>query len=161
MATLSTVPPFWDQVEPHYFEQEGRAPQHPCYFKLLKADLLSGTCVLLATAHEGESGDVVARIVKTVESTSLPFSVQVNIFKNISKVGPREGILFPQGVNHNHLKHLPKVVQTTELRVVSMTEISNLALFSLKRHSMMCPTFSYLSRDGHHIPPEISIRSNR
>ena len=125
MATLAP-PHFWDQVEPPSCEQEGWA-FHSCYSKQLRADLLPGTFVLLdATTNTRGSGDVVARIVKAVGKTP-PFSVEVNIFEDFNKFGAREGILSPHGVSESHLKHLPEVVQTTEVWVVNMTHVSNLA----------------------------------
>jgi hypothetical protein len=126
MATLAPPLTFWDQVEPPSCEQEGGS-FHSCYAKQLKADLLPGTFVVLAaTANAHGSGEVVARVVKAVEQ-SPPFSVEVNVFKNFNKFGPREGVLSPRGVSESHLKHLPEIVQTMEMLVVAMTDISNLA----------------------------------
>jgi hypothetical protein len=126
MATLAP-PHFWDQVEPPSCEQEEGRAFHPCYSKQLRADLAPGTFVLLdATTNTHGSGAVVARIVKTVGKTP-PFSIEVNIFEDFNEFGAREGILCPHGVSENHLKHLPEVVQTTEVWVVDTTHVSNLA----------------------------------
>ena len=65
-------------------------------------------------------------MVKAVEQ-SPPYSVEVNIFKNFNEFGPREGVLSSRGVSESHLKHLPEIVQTMEMLVVAMTDISNLA----------------------------------
>ena len=125
MATLAP-PLFWDQVEPPSCDQEGRT-FHSCYSTQLRADLLPGTFVLLdAAVNARGSGNIVARIVKAV-GRSPSFSVEVNIFENINKFGPREGILSLQGVSESHLKHLPEIVQTKEVCVVDMTDVTNLA----------------------------------
>ena len=129
-------PPCWvDKVEPHHHHHgnEGRVLP-PCYSNIIKADLLPGTFVLIGgngsihTCNER----VVARIVKPVYSSraDAPFHVQVNIFKKMCEVegGPGgEGMLLPQGLVENHLRHLPEVVQTSELRKVLMSEVTNLA----------------------------------
>lgn len=130
MARLPHPPSWVDEVEPHPSSGQEDGAFHSCYSKLLKADLLPGTFVLLTTgANAGscEQEDVIARIVKPVASAH-PFKVQVNIFRNISDVARlNEGILQPQGVVENHLRHLPEVVQTAELRVIAMTDVKNLA----------------------------------
>jgi hypothetical protein len=102
MERLPHPPASWvDKVEPHYScGHEGEA-FHSCHSILIKADLLPGTFVLLATtsanAGECQQEDVIARIVKPVGSTQ-PLKVQVNIFRNI---------LQPQGIVENQLRHLP------------------------------------------------------
>jgi hypothetical protein len=70
MARLTTLSPHWDHVEPNYYEGEGVSSfRHPSYSsQLIVADLLFGTFALLATANEGDSGGVVARILKAVDS---------------------------------------------------------------------------------------------
>ena len=127
MAALASIPDFWAQVEPDEAGQhgDGGAPSHLSYYSmLLKADVVPGTFVLLG----GATPSVVARIVKAVGS----FSVEVNIFKRKSDVmlpadRGGDGISVPQGIVDNHLRHIPEVIQTTELRIVLMVEISNLA----------------------------------
>jgi hypothetical protein len=113
----------WDTAEPHC---DGAS----CYSKHLKADLLSGTFVLLANAVSGSVAStavrhVVARIVTVVASS--PSEVTVNIFKNLNEVTGREGFLQPQVLHENHLRHLREVVQTSEFRVVDTKDIINLS----------------------------------
>lgn len=125
MAALAPPPDFWAQVEPDEARGgNGGAPLYSCYSTLLQADVVPGTFVLLG----GATPNVVARIVKVVGS----FSVEVNIFKMKSELMlPAErrgdGISLHHGIVDNHLQHIPEVIQTTELRIVSMVEISNLA----------------------------------
>jgi hypothetical protein len=148
MTTLPTpVPRFWEQVEPDDEGGGGGAP-HSCYSKQLKTDLLPGTFVLVVeTADVSDSGDIVARIVKAVGGR-LSLSVEVNIFKQILEVaGQREDILLPQGVVENHLRHIPEIVQTTELRVVAMTDITNLA-FVFTEDSLKDATNYYFTCQG-------------
>jgi hypothetical protein len=68
-----------------------------------------------------------ANVNKKPSGSTKPFKVQVNIFQNICDVGLGEGILQPQGIVENHLRHLPEVVQTDELRVIAMADVKNLA----------------------------------
>ena len=135
MTTLPTpVPCFWKQVEPDDDEGCGGEAPHSCYSKQLKTNLLPGTFVMLAVATADDVSDsradtIVARIVMAVGGRPS-LSVEVNIFKRISEVSgqpQREDVLLPQRVVENHLRHVPEIVQTTELRVVAMTEITNLA----------------------------------
>jgi hypothetical protein len=136
MTASTSVPhSFWDQVEPD--DEGGRAggeAPHSCYSKQLKADLPPGTFVLIgvSTAEDDvrDRSDVVARIVKAVggHGSSSLLLVEVNIFEGILHVvGEREGIFVPQRIVGNNLRHVPEIVQTTELRVVAMTDITNLA----------------------------------
>ena len=57
--------------------------------------------------------------------------MEENVFKKLSEVVAgqehTERTLWPQGFVENHLRHIPEIVQTTELRVVAMTDITNLA----------------------------------
>ena len=102
----------------------------------MKADLAPGTFVLLSsgtTTNVNGAATVVARIVKAVGGRPL-FSVQVNIFKKKSEVllaasnGGGDGrFVRPLGIVDNHLCHIPEVIQTTEVRIVSMAEIVNVA----------------------------------
>ena len=141
-----TPPDFWAQVEP-----DGQEAPHSCYSMQLKADLAPGTFVLLSSAGtttatttttttscvNAAKGSVVARIVKAVGGMPL-FSVEVNIFKYKSDVlqaaasngGGQDGttsFVRPQGIVDNHLRHIPEVIQTTEVRIISMAEIVNIA----------------------------------
>jgi hypothetical protein len=52
--------------------------------------------------------------------------VTVNIFKNLNEV-TGEGVLHPQVLQENHLRHLREVVQMSELRVVDTKDIINLS----------------------------------
>ena len=135
MTSSTTVPCFWEEVEPNNADEGGggRGP-HSCYSKQLKTDLVPGTFVIVLVVASDEisncSGkhDIIARIVRAVGG--LPsLSVEVNVFKKLSEVvaEQREHVLWPQGVVENHLKHIPEIVQTAELRVVAMTDITNLA----------------------------------
>jgi hypothetical protein len=139
MTALATVPPpFWHEVEPDDDEGGGVVATHSCYSKQLKTDLVPGTFVLVVASAKISSNssrqgrDIVARIVRTVGG-GPPLSVEVNIFRKMSEVvarrqqEQREHTLLPQGLRECHLRHIPEIVQTTELRVVAMTDITNLA----------------------------------
>jgi hypothetical protein len=113
----------------------------PCYSKVMRANLLPGTFVLLAfsvndderrdnstttvatSARRADSGTV-ARIV-AVEATSSDV-VSVNVFKKLQELVVTGDFLYPQGLQDNHLRHLQEVVQTPELRVVGTECITNL-----------------------------------
>jgi hypothetical protein len=142
MATFLAPPLFcWDQVEPPLIgnQLEGRAP-HSCYSNKLKVDLLPGTFVVIAATPENASrrsgrDSMVARIVKAVAGESLQDSsesglIEVNIFRNIEDFGRRQ-----EGISDSHIKHLPEIVQTTEVSVVATSQISNLA-FVFKEASL-------------------------
>ena len=136
MAVL-TSPNFWTQEEPDGEAAGDGDPLHACYSKQLKADLASGTFVLLSsgtTTIVNGADTVVASIVKAVGQGRPLFSVQVNIFKKKSEVllaasnGGGDGrFVRPLGIVDNHLCHIPEVIQTTEVRIVSMAEIVNVA----------------------------------
>ena len=121
-TVLTAVVPadFWVQVEPNH--SGGGAP-HSCYSERLKADLVPGTFVSIVALNV-DSPDVVARIVKAVGGTSSPFLMEINIFKSRAEiaVGEQQEI-----VVESHLRHLREIVQTTELRVVEMSKVTNLA----------------------------------
>ena len=57
--------------------------------------------------------------------------MEENVFKKLSEVVAgqehKERTLWPQGFVENHLRHIPVIVQTAKLRVVAMTDITNLA----------------------------------
>jgi hypothetical protein len=103
----------------------------------LKADLLPGTFVLLASradqtngVHGGEVvarqravGGVVTRII--ARCSRSPSDVTVNIFKHLNEVA-RGSLHHPQVLQENHLRHLQEVVQTSELRIVDAKDIVNL-----------------------------------
>jgi hypothetical protein len=131
------ISPFsWDKVQPCH---DSDGSQIPCYSRELKAELLPGTFVLLVptspTAKESRNnvnGMIVARIVDVVETTIIPAlsrtrTVQENIFKRLSELSVTEGFLRPKALDENHLRHLPEVVQTTEIRSISSNEMINLA----------------------------------
>jgi hypothetical protein len=141
MTALARVPPpFWNEFEPDDDEGGGVVAPHSCYSKLLKTDLVPGTFVLLVvasadniSANSSRRGhDIVARIVRAVGG-GPPLALEVNIFRRMSEVVAgrqgqrRDHILLPQGFRECHLRHIPEIVQTTELRIVAMTEITNLA----------------------------------
>jgi hypothetical protein len=129
MAAQAPAAMAWDNTEPH-------CDAGSVYSIHLKADLLPGTFVLLGCQAHGDGAHddtvstnsemVVARIISfsTAESSS---AVTVNIFKRLNEVLMRqEGILHPPVLQDNHLRHLQEIVQTTELRVVSASDIMNL-----------------------------------
>jgi hypothetical protein len=131
--------PFWDRVEPRWDDDDSLLA---CYSKRLKANLLPGTFVLLAPemtdrSRDNVHGGMVARIVgldatSSTGALSSHTSVQVNIFKRLTDFSAREGFLCPKVLDDNHLWHLPEIVQTTELRVVSCDDIMNLAFVFTK-----------------------------
>ena len=130
--------PFWDRVEPRWDDDDSLLA---CYLKRLKADLLPGTFILLALEMANRSrdkmhGGIVARIVgldtSSTGALSSQTSVQVNISKRLTDFSATEGFLCPEMLDDNHLRHLPKIVQTTELRVVSSDDIMNLAVVLTK-----------------------------
>jgi hypothetical protein len=111
----------WDNAEPQHCERA------PCYSKHLKADLLPGTFVLLATHADQPNaavtgGGVVARIVAGVSSAAS--HVTVNIFTSLNLV--TGNFLHPQVLQDNHLRHLQEIVQTSELRIINTNDIVNL-----------------------------------
>ncbi len=126
------VPRWVNKVEPQSpsYEDEGGGALPPCYSKLLKADLLPGTFVLLAEDRVNacdRSQATVAGIVKPVDSSVEPFQIQVNIFRIICEVGGSdEGTLKPQGIVENHLQHLPEIAQTSALHKIPMGDVKNL-----------------------------------
>ena len=148
-ATLEHPPPSlpcWvDKVEPQPPNEDvGGGALPPCYSKLLKADLLPGTFVLLADRVNvcNRCQETVARIVKPVYSSNQPLQVQVNIFRKMCDIGgPDDGILQPQGLVENHLRHLPEIVQTSELHEIPMCDVKNLHLSSLKHRFMILATY--------------------
>ena len=130
--------PFWDSVEPHW-EEDG-APPFPCYSKTLKAYLIPGTFVLLSTRNDTQHGCVIARIVDMIIDTSscMPLrnvSVKVNIFQRLTEfvAGTTVGFMHPEALDDNHLRYLPEIVQTAELRVISSDDIMNLAFVFFTR----------------------------
>lgn len=151
-------PPFWNDVEPDDDGEGGVEAPHSCYSTQLKTDLVPGTFVLLVVASADISAnssrrghDIVARIVRAVGG-GPPLSVEVNIFRRMSEVvagrrGQREHILLPQGFRESHLRHIPEIVQTTELRVVAMTDITNLA-FVFTAASLQDTTNFYFTCQG-------------
>ena len=131
----------WDDAEPSCCNGA------PCYSKKLKADLLPGTFVLLATRAKqtngadvtthgaGATSGVVARIIAGVSRS--PSDVTVNIFKRLNELPRREGFLYqhPHVIQENHLRHLQEVVQTSELRIVDTNDIIDLC-FVFTRSSL-------------------------
>ncbi len=135
MTALTTVARFWEAVEPNVEGGGCGGAPHSCYSPQLKTDLVPGTFVLLLVATTNVSNciggrDIVARIVRAVGGNPS-LLVEVNVFKKLSEVVAgqehTERTLWPQGFVENHLRHIPEIVQTTELRVVAMTDITNLA----------------------------------
>ena len=123
----------WDDAEPC-------CDGAPCYSKKLKADLLPGTFVLLATRAKQTNGadvtthgagarsGVVARIIAGVSRS--PSDVTVNIFKRLNELPRREGFLYqhPHVIQENHLRHLQEVVQMSELRIVDTNDIIHIPI---------------------------------
>ena len=143
MITAATAPacsvgstPFsWDEVEPlpHCDPADNRIPT-VCYSQHLKAHLLRGTFVLLFRPSNnvslaGSAGIVVARIVDVLEAptiTTTP-SVKVNIFKAMTEFSATETFHHPKVLVEPHLRHLPEIVQTSEICLIPSDEIVNLA----------------------------------
>lgn len=158
MAGLATGPTFWDEVEPDGDEDRlGGVASHSCYSKQLKTDLVPGTFVLVVESADISSNsdrlehDIVARIVRAV-GVGPPLSVEVNLFRKVSEVvagrqEQKEHILLPQGFRECHLRHIPEIVQTTEMRVVAMTDITNLA-FVFTAASLKDTTNFYFTCQG-------------
>jgi hypothetical protein len=59
----------------------------------------------------------------------------------------REHTLSPKGLRKCHLRHIPKIVQTTELRVVAMTDFTNL-VFAFTTESLKDATIFYFTCQG-------------
>jgi hypothetical protein len=77
------------------------------------------------------NNDILARIAKAVGG-GPSFLAEVNFFKRLSEViagedGDAASMLLPQEIVVNHLRHIPEVIQTTEVRMIPMVDISNLA----------------------------------
>jgi hypothetical protein len=144
------VSPFWSRVEPNW--DGGAGDDEPAcprsfYSKRLKADLLPGTFVLFSSKDgattDGPSpcshydGCGVGRIVCVVthedrDSRQQPppqhTRVRVNIFKRFTEfAATTASILRPEFINDNHLRHLPEVVQTEEMQLITSSDIMNLA----------------------------------
>ena len=91
MTSLTTVPCFWEEIEPNNADEGGggRGP-HSCDSKQLKTDLAPGTFVIVLVVvsddHSNNSGkhDIIARIVRAVRGLSS-LSVEVNEFKKSSE----------------------------------------------------------------------------
>ncbi|KAI2505091.1 hypothetical protein MHU86_9367 [Fragilaria crotonensis] len=142
----------WDLAEPLC---EGA----PFYSDVLKADLHPGTFVLLEGISSGmptrsmarsinamEDGtEVVARVVALVSTN--PSSVSVNIFRFLKEVQQTEGLLYPNVLNENHLRHLTEIVQTTELRVVPASDVVNLS-FVFTMSSLQDPSSLFFTCQG-------------
>ena len=79
---------------------------------------------------------------------------KVNIFKKKSEVllaasnGGGDGrFVRPLGIVDNHLCHIPEVIQTTEVRIVSMTKIVNIA-FVFTEEALKDTTNLYFTCQG-------------
>ena len=70
-----------------------------------------------------------ARIVDVLETPTIttPPSVKVNIFKVMTGLSATETFLHPKILVEPHLRHLPEIVQTPEIRLIPSDEIVNLA----------------------------------
>ena len=148
-STTMDVSPFWNSVEPQWdTNEEDGNPTRCCsfYSEQLKADLLPGTFVLFsstdtATTAAGQpwnnsSACGVGRIVRILlvanedgtDSRPPHTRVQVNIFKRITDFkATTPGILCPEFINENNLRHLPEVVQVDEMQLIASDDIVNLA----------------------------------
>lgn len=111
----------WNSAEPHF-------DSATCYSKLLMADLLPGTFVLLARSSDEINsttrpniaiGCIVSRIVAAVSISR----VSLNIFKRLNEVSG--DFLHPQWLQDNNLRHLRGIVQMPEIRIVNPEEIMN------------------------------------
>ena len=129
-----------------------------CYSRHLKAHLLRGTFVLLLppsnnVSHAGGAGIVVARIVDVLETPTIttPPSVKVNIFKAMTELSATETFLHPKILVEPHLRHLPEIVQTPEIRLIPSDEIVNLAFVTGFEQFILD-----LPGDGNCIPRPIS-----
>jgi hypothetical protein len=70
-------------------------------------------------------------------------SVRVNIFRRLTELSATEGFLHPKVLDENHLRHLPEIVQTPEIRLISSNEIINLAfVFTMVSLQDSCNLFS-------------------
>jgi hypothetical protein len=141
----------WDLLEPSF-----SAPA--MYSSTLKVDLLSGTFVLVrpsitrrsTSATPSTSDDtttsaqshndldktmIVARIVGVGDTCRMNggTTIRVNIFKSIKALQEEvHGFLSPSPLNHNHLRNIIEVVQTTEVMSVPIADIINLSfVFSI------------------------------
>jgi hypothetical protein len=136
--------PFWDSVEPHWDDENGTSPPFPCYSKTLKAFLIPGTFVILSSRNDTQHGCVVARIVRTTvneSSSTAPLrnslsatSVEVNVFQRLNELAATAaaGFVRPEFLAESHLRHLPEIVQTAELRVISSNDIMDIAFVFTK-----------------------------
>ena len=144
------VTPFWDSVEPQELDEDdefdeddddNEPPIRSIYSKQLKAHLLHGTFILFShndarTVGTEPSNNVssceVARIVCTLPAgtptSSRHSTVQVNMFKRRTEFDATTvGFLHSEFLNENHLRHLPEIVQMSEMLVISSNDILNLA----------------------------------
>jgi hypothetical protein len=135
-ACTVVSPPFsWDEVEPHHCDPADDEVPIACYSRHLKANLLPGTFVLLLSPSNNVhhfGGAIVARIVDVVETSlsrlrATTPSVKVNIFKGMTELSTTETFLHPKLLVEPHLRHLPEIVQTPEIRLVASNDIVNLA----------------------------------
>ncbi|KAI2510048.1 hypothetical protein MHU86_4342 [Fragilaria crotonensis] len=106
------------------------------YSKQLKAHLLPGTFILFSKNDARTVGKPsnnvnscgVARIVRILPAGSRHARVQVNIFKRCTEFDATTvGFLHSEFLNENHLRHLPEIVQMSEMLVISSNDILNLA----------------------------------
>lgn len=125
-STAPVVDPLipWDNLEPHC---DGGA----IYSKILKADLLPGTFILLANhcVNEQDNSGVSSFVVARIISATSPSEVTVNLFKKLSEVSGVD-LLPPVLSQENHLRHMQEVGQTAEHCSVNASDIKNFFLYS-------------------------------
>ena len=143
--TIMVVSPFWDSVEPQeelVEDDDGNEPPiRSIYSKQLKAHLLPGTFILFShndartvgAPFNNANSCGVARIVRILPA-GMPTSsgrysrLQVNVFKRCTEFDATAvGFLHSEFLNENHLRHLPEIVQMSEMLVISSNDIMNLA----------------------------------
>ena len=101
------------------------------------------TVTATATTDNSDEATIVARIVGIGDTCPTSgATVRVNIFKSIKELrGEVDGFVSPSPLNHNHLRNIIEVVQTTEVRSVPISDIVNLSfVFSI---AMLLDPLSY------------------
>jgi hypothetical protein len=127
-ATAAEPTSQWDNLEPH-------CQENAIYSKILKADLLPGTFIVLAKQgvnQPSNSGISSSFAMARILSVQSPSEVTVNIFKRLSDVLSDLALHPPVLPQENHLQHMQEVVQTVEVCGINERDIKNLCfVFSL------------------------------
>lgn len=126
-ATAPPEPPSSTQLD-HQVEPAVGTKGAPCYSQALKTGLILGMFALLmgrsttstCFAIGKDRDNIVARIVTVTNSQSS--LVSVNICMNMNEAPQQtEGVVCPNMLGENHLRHLTEIVQTTKLCAVFLT----------------------------------------